>query len=247
MFKLLRKTPQRFRVLRGPFRGASVLLNPVHGKRQLFGLYEYVLNNWIAEAAAEKSFALDVGANAGYDTYGLAHLLSRGNTRPAEVLAIEPDASGYRGLIEPREWPCYSNCRVEIIESLAGAEVGEGAVTLDGLMAERERLASKAGLIKIDVEGAETDVLDGAKTLLRNPTHDWVVEIHGRDRLIPVCERFIAVGRRFLLRDLPPLPILGPERRSIETFWLTTLRGEPAGEAPPAGEAAATGDANPTA
>lgn len=223
MIKLLRKTPQDLRILRGPFRGARMYLNPSGSKRKIFGLYEYVLNDWIARVAPGVGFVFDVGSNTGYDLYGFAHLASGGNTRPVAVIGFEPEAASFPELTEPLAWPEYSRCGIEIIEKFAGERVGDRTTTLDAAFAERPALSGKAGLIKIDVEGAEGEVLRGARTLLGDPRHHWLVEIHGRERIPEVAAAFVERSRPFLVREMKPLPLLGAEAREIETFWLTTL------------------------
>lgn len=223
MLKLLKKSPQKMRVVRGPFQGAEVFLNPANSMRKLFGIYEHVLNDWIADVVKTKNFAFDVGANTGYDTYGLAHLLSKGNTEKAEVIAIEPEASQFPELLTPKTWSCYSQCNIEIIEKFASSSVTSESTTLDTLYAERDYLAGQKGLVKIDVEGAETEVLQGSSRLLENTETDWLIEIHGRELIAPVCKFFTDANRPFLVRELTAIPFLGPEQREIETFWLTTV------------------------
>ena len=142
VLKLFRKTPQDLRILRGPFKGARVYLNPSNSMRKLFGLYEHVLNDWISEVGPRKDFAFDVGSNSGYDLYGLAHLLSHQNKRSVDIIGFEPDASNIPELLKPREWKEYSNCRIEIIEKFAGDEDSGSTVTLDNIFSERKSLTS---------------------------------------------------------------------------------------------------------
>lgn len=223
MIKLLRKTPQDLRILGGPFRGARMFLNPANSKRKIFGLYEYVLNDWIAKAAPLSDFVFDVGSNTGYDLYGFAHLASAGNTRPVRMVGFEPDAANLPELTIPLTWPEYSGGGIEIVEKFAGAGVDERTTTLDAAFDERPGLAGKTGLIKIDVEGGESEVLRGAASLLDAPQHRWLVEIHGRDRISEVARFFVERNRPFLIREMKALPLIGAESREIETYWLTTL------------------------
>lgn len=223
MIKLFRKTPQDLRIVRGPFRGARMYLNPSGSKRKIFGLYEYVLNDWITKVAPRAGFIFDVGSNTGYDLYGFAHLASAGNSRPVEVIGFEPEVAEFPELTQPIAWPEYSRCGIEIIAKFAGDRVDDRTTTLDAAFAERPALSGKAGLIKIDVEGAEGEVLRGARTLLEDPRHQWLVEIHGRERIPEVAAPFVERSRPFLIREMTPLPFLGAEAREIETFWLTTL------------------------
>jgi hypothetical protein len=223
MIKLFKKTPQRIRVMAGPFRGAMVYMNPVNAKRKLVGIYEHVLNEWISKVAPKKEFIFDVGANNGYDTYGLAYLASHANSRGISVVSFEPGADQFPELTVPQEWEEYSNCKFEIIKKFVG-ENSEGAmVTLDKTFEDRSALQGKKGLIKIDVEGHECAVLKGAECLLAMPEHDWLVEIHGKERILPVAEFFAKVGRPYLIKELTALPFFGKECREIETFWLVTI------------------------
>ena len=203
-----------------------MFLNPANSKRKIFGLYEHCLNSWLAEVPPKKDFAFDVGSNTGYDLYGLAHLLSNGNQREATVVGFEPEAADFPELTTPLKWPDYSMCRIEIIEKFAGAENTSSTITLDSAYSERPFLSGKSGLMKIDVEGAEIEVLKGAQNLLNDTKHDWLIEIHGSHLISRVCEFFVERSRPFLVKDLAPLPILGKERRSIDTYWLLTIKGE---------------------
>lgn len=223
MIKLLQKTPQDMRILRGPFRGARMFLNPANSKRKILGLYEYVLNEWITKAAPRVDFIFDVGSNTGYDLYGFAYLASAGNTRPVRVVGFEPDAANLPELTIPLTWPDYSRCEIEIVEQFAGGRVEDRTTTLDAAFRERPSLAGMTGLIKIDVEGAEGEVLRGAAALLEAPQHHWLVEIHGRERIAEVARFFVERNRPFLVRAMEPLPLIGAESREIETYWLTTL------------------------
>jgi hypothetical protein len=223
MLKLFSKKPEILRILRGPFKGAKMFLNPAHSKRMVFGLYEYTLNDWLKTVPPTKDFAFDVGANTGYDTYGLAHLMSHANTRSVDIVAFEPEVDRYPELTTPKNWDEYSRTKIEIISMFAGASDDEKTVTLDSIFDARTDLAGKKGLVKIDVEGAEVDVLKGATTLLRNPDHDWMVEIHGEHLIPKVAQVFCDLGRPFLIRDLPPVPFLGKELRPLSCYWLMTI------------------------
>lgn len=225
MFKLLRKSPQDLRIVRGPFKGARVFLNPANSTRKIFGLYEYCLNSWLAEVPKIKDFAFDVGSNTGYDLYGLAHLISQGNSKEATIIGFEPEAETFPELTVPREWAEYSNCKIEIIEKFAGSEETESATTLDRVFANHASLAGKSGLIKIDVEGAEVEVLRGAERLLDAREHDWLIEIHGAELIPTVCQFFVERRRPFLIKNLESLPLIGKEQREIDTYWLLTLQG----------------------
>ncbi|SVE59251.1 uncharacterized protein METZ01_LOCUS512105, partial [marine metagenome] len=131
MFKLFSKKPEILRILRGPFKGAKMFLNPAHSKRMVFGLYEHTLNDWLKAIPPTKDFAFDVGANTGYNTYGLAHLMSHTNTRSVNIVAFEPEADRYPELTTPKNWDEYSRTKIEILSMFVGAVNDEKTVTLD--------------------------------------------------------------------------------------------------------------------
>lgn len=222
--KIFSKKPEIFTILRGPFRGSRVFLNPANSKRMLFGLYERQLNGWLSKNAPGKDFAFDVGAQAGYDTYGLAHLISGGNKKKIDIISFEPEADLYSELTTPQEWPCYSNCAIEIVPKFVSDRDSENSVTLDATFDRLDHLIGKAGLIKIDVEGAEDAVLRGSRNLLEDPAHDWLVEIHTKEKIPEITQFFSNLNRPFLVLGEASLPIIGKDLRPIDTYWLATIR-----------------------
>jgi FkbM family methyltransferase len=142
------------------------------------------------------SLAIDVGANAGFYTVPFARWIS-GRGR---VLAIEPEP---RNLARLRR--ALRNAQVEPLVDIipAAATRASGAVfleinpdhpgdhrlaregqridgvTLDGLLAERGW--PHVSLIKIDVQGAEAEVLAGAQEVLRKFAPALYIEVDDRN------------------------------------------------------------------
>jgi FkbM family methyltransferase len=139
---------------------------------------------------------LDVGANVGAYTVLFAHW-----TGPAgRVIAFEPAPGSIAGLREHVRLNGLSS-RVEIVEAAVSNEVGSavfdcegvsganalvpdgaasGTITvattsLDAFCADRDLRPS---VIKIDVEGAELDVLRGGRRVLSTPGVEAFVEFH---------------------------------------------------------------------
>ncbi len=223
---LMRRTPSPVRILAGPFRGARLILNPAHSKRKILGAYEHVLNPWLVTALKRVDVIWDVGANDGYFTYGCATAILRQGRRP-HIVAFEPGLKTDPGLGEQltqpaRTWPrAYDGATFEFVAAYVGAKDDGMTVTLDTALAARPALAGRPALVKVDVEGAEVDVLDGARQLLPEPTQ-WVVEVHGDHLLEPVVGYFRAAQRPVRVYPLQPHWLFGSEARTIPTCWVTT-------------------------
>lgn len=91
--------PVATRILRGPFRGARVTINPRYSLRKVFGLYEHELNAWLETALWRVNRVLDVGANDGHFTFGCAAALRRLG-KPGKIIATEPQARQVGTLLE---------------------------------------------------------------------------------------------------------------------------------------------------
>ena len=150
------------------------------------------------EAARGASCVLDVGAHVGFVSLPLS-----GAVDPAgRVIAFEPATANARILRQHLEWNRCTN--VEVVESLVGASSGEvefhemdeptgmnsvmvkkaharyrtttrPQVTVDDVCAERN---CHPELIKIDVEGAEIEVLGGATRVLAEDRPTLFLSVH---------------------------------------------------------------------
>jgi FkbM family methyltransferase len=135
------------------------------------------------------SLLVDVGAGWGYHTIIAAHHCKT-------VLALESNAIRFGILCwntqmlrnVDRRWVFIGTRGQKArrsanpwkpIESVQ-PEIDLDAVTLDGLLTHRKDslLEGGRGLVKIDVEGSEIDVLKGGADLLCDRRFDWLVEVH---------------------------------------------------------------------
>ena len=209
------------KILGGPFRGSRVFLNPRHGKRHILGLYEQVLNPWLEQVLSEVEVVYDVGASNGYFTYGCATAIKR-HGKMATILAFEPGLlGGLHHLTSPAGWPQYAQVNFEFIPYLVGNHSDQTMTTLDQTLSDRPHLKDRKSLIKVDVEGAEIEVLEGASSLLSTPNH-WVVEVHGDHLLKPVLSFFEDAQQKVEVLELKPHWLLGSEKRTIKTSWVVT-------------------------
>jgi hypothetical protein len=220
LFPYLSKQPLPLTVLAGPFRGSRIILNPACSKRKLFGIYEHILNSWLNQVMPHIQVVWDVGANDGYFTYGCAQAIKRHHNQ-GYIIAIEPDLVQQPALSLPAAWLQYSGIQFEFIPLFVGGISNESTITLNKAFEERSFLHGKSALIKVDVEGAEVEVLKGGTSLLEEP-HHWVVEVHGDHLLDPVLDCFAKAKRPVDIRPPQPHWLLGPESRTIKTSWVTT-------------------------
>ena len=200
--------------------------------------------------------AIDVGAHVGHFTVLAAARVAGGAT--GRVLACEPAPSNLERLRRNLALNDFGDT-VEVLPVALGAVRGTGSFfddggsdgtefsmmaprkagdgrafeapveTLDGICAARG--IAEVHLIKIDVEGAEADVLRGAaRTLAASPRLTLLIELHPwitppRDVLVPLAER------GFRLFDVRAPATLLPLDRAIEHFAgggdVAAIKGDP--------------------
>src|SRR5207247_1322291 len=91
----------------------------------------------------------------------------------ADVIGFEPQQQHVDTLRSTAASYRTGAVRVEIVHALVGSNPAEGVVSLDRLpITDRTRT-----LIKVDVEGAEIDVIAGAGSWLV-PSNFFVIEVH---------------------------------------------------------------------
>lgn len=206
--------PVPMRILRGPFRGARIMMNPRCSLRKAFGLYEHENNAWLESALRRISRVLDVGANDGYFTFGCAAAFRRLGVR-GEIIGFEPQTQHVKVLQESMEIQPSPNVPIEIVQRLVGDEDTERMTTLDALPANDRRNT----LIKIDVEGAEVDVIAGAQSWM-NASNLFIIEVHKSEYFAPLQEMFSRRGLKLRRVNQQPLPLLGREERDENNWWL---------------------------
>ena len=219
--RVLPNRPMLTRIWRGPFRGARIVMNPRDSLRKIFGLYEHELNNWLEQALRRVSRVIDVGANDGYFTFGSAAAFRRlGKT--GEIIACEPQDRHVAILRESVASQAQTGIRFEIVHALVGRELKPGIITLDSLRSAVDDPNDKVStLLKIDVEGAEVDVIAAGLSWLQ-PFNLFVIEVHQERFLDPLRDLFAEQGLRLMQVDQRPLLLLGRETREEKNWWLVS-------------------------
>jgi hypothetical protein len=137
------------------------------------GTFEREVYRSLERFSADIRSAIDIGAREGeYTLYFLA------KTRAQRVIAFEPEMAIHPQLMSNLELNHLAHDpRFTLIANFVGARDGDNERTLDSLMDS----ISTPCLIKIDVEGGEASVLQGAQRLLQLPQVRWIIETHSQD------------------------------------------------------------------
>lgn len=212
--------PVPVRIWLGPLRGARIVMNPRSSLRKILGLYEHEINGWLDLALNRASRVLDVGANDGYFMFGAAAAFRRRGVR-AEITGFEPQARHVEILRRSVAAQGPLDARFNIVHARVGREVGEGMTTLDQSPADNRHNT----LIKIDVEGAEIDVIEGARSWL-NASNLFLIEVHKEEYLDQLKSTFAQHTLKLNLVSQRPLPLLGREEREQSNWWLVSDLGQ---------------------
>jgi hypothetical protein len=210
--------PVMLPILRGPLRGGRFYANPRSSLRKVIGLYEAELNPWLTDAVNRADIVLDVGANDGYFTLGCAAAMRR-LRKPVRVIAFEPSIEHVRQLETARERGGFTHEEIRIVAQLVGRSAGTDTVTLDSF--NDDLSPGGCALLKIDVEGAEIDVLEGATRWLSSHIM-LLVEVHKAEFLEEIPRRLMAIVGPLDRLEQKPLPLLGREQRDEANWWLVS-------------------------
>lgn len=169
------------------------------------GVYEADKQRTLEPFVKPGMTVFDLGANAGFYTLAFSRLVGEGG----QVWAFEPLAENARNILRHTELNGLRNVtlfQAVVTDSggVAGFEVGENnssgrvserssyrvpAVSLDSLIEKGD--APAPDLIKLDVEGAESLVLNGAVSLLRTKKPVLFIALHG-DKEAAHCRTILA-------------------------------------------------------
>ncbi|GAC1365307.1 MAG: FkbM family methyltransferase [Actinomycetota bacterium] len=213
------------RIALGPLRGQAFRVGPITGLSPWYSGTERPVQRIFQALVGPSDVVFDVGANWGLHTLCLSRLVAGGG----RVIAMEPFPLAAVEL----EWHALRNgCHnVTILRMAAGASDGTarfrpggapstGALcgdeapaqasdfraevrTLDSLARELQLRSLK--LVKIDVEGAESMVLAGARALMRELRPYFVVELHTPEQDVAVAQVLTSNGYRISRISGPPI------------------------------------------
>jgi FkbM family methyltransferase len=199
-------------VLAGPLKGSSWVARATIGSC-VTGSYESDIQDVFSTVVRPGDVVYDIGANVGFLTLLAAKLVGPAGT----VVAFEPDPASRAYLRRHLDLNAVTNVQIvpAAVSSSPGiarfrrgghisqgqlddaGELEVGVIALDDYVAA----ARVPTLVKVDVEGAEVDVLRGAQATIRSHRPAFIVSTHGR-RSHRECSSFLErLG--YALTELP--------------------------------------------
>ena len=158
------------RVLFGPYRGLVFELDLQDRTQLMMGLWERETYRSIQEASRSANWMIDVGAGRGeLCLFFLKH------TNASPVIAVEPALTERLLMAQHLQMNGLDKTdRLLWIEKFIEVLPDEGGVPLDSLPVDRK----KWGFLKIDVDGAEMEVLRSGRSLLSEGRTILLIETH---------------------------------------------------------------------
>ncbi|TWT97964.1 hypothetical protein Pla108_21190 [Botrimarina colliarenosi] len=198
---VFRQGPHPARIRGGSLRGRRMLLDLRHDTQVWRGVYEQSLQEWLTANVTKDAVCFDVGAAEGWATLQMALLATGGR-----VFAFEPSDRGND--IRPnldlnRDRPL---AEVQVERCYVGRENCHGSTSIptrsiDAYIAENA--LDRLDVIKIDVDGPELEVLDGAMQALERHHPAICVETHSRELTQAVVARLASLGYATRVEEPP--------------------------------------------
>jgi hypothetical protein len=201
----------------GLYKGLTFDLDLRCESQLYLGLWERETYRSIQQAVGRFVWAIDVGAGSGELCIRLLRTAATG-----PIFAFEPQASRVAVLRHNAALNhCADDSRLIIVDKLAGTTTADDSLAIDDLPIDLLR----RGFLKVDVDGAEMLVLEGARKVLSQGDVDVLVETHSA-ALERQCIEFLS-HCRYRCAVIPNAwwRRLIPEQRPIEhNRWLWATR-----------------------
>jgi hypothetical protein len=157
----------------GPFRGIVMNLSLQSQTQIYLGLHEKETHGWLHRFSSDIATAIDIGV-----AYGELTIYFLTKTRVAKVFAFEPDLNCIPFLRENLGLNGVGKTdRVEVSTKFVGASDNEREIRLDSLAGS----VRTPCFVKMDVEGAEEQILMGATNFNSLPGIRWLIETHSKE------------------------------------------------------------------
>ena len=161
------------------------------------GIYEYRKQRVLRRLVSEGIVVCDIGANAGFYTLALSRMVGpRGRVIAFEPMPRNLDKLRFHLKINKIDNVFVSPCALSERSGVIGFACGDSdftgrisnnaldsfqvpSITLDEFL--QEQAIADPSLLKIDVEGAEAQVLAGAQKLIERARPAMLIAIHGQE------------------------------------------------------------------
>lgn len=205
----------------GPLKGTYIYTTPRHGIKKILGNYEERILEAIKANVIKGDTCIDIGAHIGFMTLYMSLLAGEKGT----VLAYEPIKECFDFINNSIKKNKINNTQAFNIALGNKKATGKAHVFEDSGMAnfndsgfvtytEEQKTQTfkidtldsvevklpKVDFIKIDVEGYEANVLEGAKNVIRKHSPTFLIEVHNQDNYDRVFE--ILSDSKYTIRSL---------------------------------------------
>lgn len=179
-----------------------------HQSQIYLGLFEREVHPWLVRLTRGIHTAIDIGADSGEYT-----LFFLRRTDAEKVLAFEPNPEALPLLRENLQFNALGESnRLEVSTAMVGESNGANKVSLDSLVGSM-RLPC---FIKMDVDGAEAEILKGAGRLNGSGGVRWLIETHSKSLESECLEQLNAAGFETRIIGNAWWRVIIPELRPIE-------------------------------
>jgi precorrin-6B methylase 2 len=206
------RSPRRVRS--GLYKDVVLDLDLRSQTQMVLGLWERETYAFVQTAGANAQWLLDIGAGSGEMTL---YFLRQPNL--IRAIAVEPDSAEVDALRRHLKLNGFSEDSCQIVNGRIGS--GEGMVPLADLV----RPLQGRGFIKIDVDGAEMEVLKSAGNLLDEGSVAILIETHS-DQLEADCMAWL-LKRNYktsIIKNAWWRRILPDGRVIAHNRWLAAIR-----------------------
>jgi predicted RNA methylase len=205
------------RIAFGPFKGITMALSLHHQSQIYLGLFEREVHTWLQRLTRGIRTAIDIGAASGEYTL---FFLTR--TDAERVWAFEPDPESLPLLKESLKLNSLEQTsRLEVSTAMVGDCDGAGKATLDSLAGSIKLPC----FIKMDVDGAEAEILRGAAKLNALDGVRWLIETHSKSLERECIEKLKEAGFETRIIRNAWWRVVIPELRPIEqNRWLAAWK-----------------------
>lgn len=203
------------RVLSGLARGCVLPVDLADDLRLWLGLAEVEIARYVKAFVDRNATCYDVGAHLGYYSLATARL-----SRGGRVFAMEPDPDRYATLEHTLAVNPHVARQIHPHRLALGSTTDDTTCRLDDFVAV-DPAARAPDFVKIDVDGPEYEILQGATSVLTSARPRLIIETHGFGLEASCLGLLVDAGYIYLIVNAQRV---WPERRPIEVNrWIVAV------------------------